>query len=177
MSTPSPQAPELTRRESVVVDADPDTVWRLVTSIERTGEWSPVCTACAWEEPDDGPEVGAWFTGRNEHAGRVWETRSQVVAAEPGRAFAWLVGGAFVRWGYELAPVAGDPARTELTETWEFLPEGLAMFADKYGDDADAQVADRAAQAHAGIPATLAALARVAAAERGASAPATDRPG
>ncbi len=79
-----------------------------------------------------------------------------------------------MRWGYELAPVAGDPARTELTETWEFLPpEGLAMFADKYGDDADAQVADRAAQAHAGIPATLAALARVAAAER---APPPPRP-
>lgn len=158
--------PELTRRESVVVDASPEAVWDLVTSIERTGEWSPVCTACAWEEPYDGPAVGAWFTGRNEHAGRVWETRSQVVESEPGRSFAWLVGGAFVRWGYEVAPAAGDGTRTELTETWAFLPEGLAMFRDKYGDDADAQIEDRAAQAHAGIPATLAAIRRIAERER-----------
>ncbi|MCH1865085.1 SRPBCC family protein [Nocardioides sp. CFH 31398] len=162
MSTP--QTPELTRRESVVVDATPAEVYDLVTSIERTGEWSPVCTSCAWEPPHDGPRVGAWFTGRNEKGTRVWETRSQVVEAEPGRSFAWLVGGAFVRWGYELAPL--DDGRTELTETWEFLPEGLAMFRDKYGDDADAQVADaqvadRASDAHAGIPATLATLKRI----------------
>jgi hypothetical protein len=154
--------PELTRRESVVVDATPDEVWRLVTSIERTGEWSPVCTSCAWEPPYDGPEVGAWFTGRNEKGSRVWETRSRVVVAEPGRSFAWLVGGGFVRWGFEIAPLTGaDDGRTELTETWAFLPEGLAMFREKYGDDADAQIADRAADAHAGIPATLAALRRI----------------
>lgn len=157
------EVPALSRRESVTIDASPEAVYDLVTSIERTGEWSPVCSACAWEEPHDGPTVGAWFSGRNEHAGRVWETRSQVVEATPGRSFAWLVGGAYVRWGYELAPAAGGA--TELTETWEFLPEGLAMFRERYGDDADAQVADRAAQAHAGIPATLAAIRRIA--ERG----------
>ena len=49
-----------------------------------------------------------------------------------------------------------------LTESWEFLPEGLAMFHDKFGDDADDQIADRANQAHAGIPATLAAIKRIA---------------
>ena len=83
-----------------------------------------------------------------------------MVAAEPGRTFAWEVGDGWVRWGYELAPGAGGG--TELTETWEFLPEGLAMFRERYGDDVDAQIADRAAQAHAGIPATLAAIRRIA---------------
>jgi len=150
----------LTRAETIRVDATPEQVWALVTDIGRTGEWSPVCTSCAWDAEDaatDGPRVGDRFTGRNEHEGRVWETRSRVVAAEPGRTFAWEVGDGWVRWGYELAP-ADDGSGTDLTERWEFTPAGLEMFEKRYGADAEAQVRDRAAQAHAGIPATLAAL-------------------
>ena len=45
------------------------------------------------------------------------------MAAEPGQEFAWLVGGAWVRWGFTLAPVDGG---TRLTESWEFLPAGIA---------------------------------------------------
>ncbi|WP_235009287.1 hypothetical protein [Arthrobacter sp. SLBN-83] len=41
---------------------------------------------------------------------------------------------------------------TTLTETWEFLPDGIAMFGEKYGDEADAQIADRTQQALDGIP-------------------------
>ena len=32
------------------------------------GEWSPICRACWWDE-GGGPQVGAWFTGRNETPG------------------------------------------------------------------------------------------------------------
>ena len=59
----------------------------------RTGEWSPVCPACWWDEGAETGQVGVWFTGRNETPERTWETRSQVVAADRGREFAWLVGG------------------------------------------------------------------------------------
>lgn len=143
---------------SVVVHAPPEAVYALVTDVARTGEWSPVCTGCWWDE-GHGPAAGSWFTGRNEVPGRTWETRSRVEVAEPGRAFTWVVGGSLVRWSYLLEPV---PEGTRLTESWEFLPDGLALFAERYGDDAAAQVADREAQARAGIPVTLAALARLA---------------
>jgi len=154
---------ELTHRESILVATPPAALWAMLSDVTRTGDWSPTCTACWWDDDvdlSDGPPVGAWFTGRNEVPERTWETRSQVVAAEPGREFAWQVGGSLVRWGYLLAPGPEDGAGagTELTETWEFLPAGLAYFATAFGDDAVAQVEDRTRQAHAGIPRTLAAI-------------------
>jgi hypothetical protein len=148
----------LTHSDSVVVQVPPEQLYDLVSDVTRTGEWSPVCRACWWDEGTPG-EVGSWFTGRNQTPERTWETRSQVVAADRGREFAWLVGGAFARWGFTLEPADGG---TRLTESWEFLPAGLARFADRYGDDAQAQIDDRTAAAHRGIPATLAAIKRIA---------------
>ncbi|UEL29483.1 SRPBCC family protein [Pseudarthrobacter sp. L1SW] len=146
-------------QESVTVQASAETVYDLVADITRTGEWSPVCTSCWWDDEDSAGQVGAWFTGRNELPHRTWETRSQVVAAERGREFAWLVGGKFVRWGFTMAPA---DTGTMLTESWEFLPDGIAMFKEKFGDDAPAQIADRTEQALDGIPKTLAAIKRIA---------------
>jgi Polyketide cyclase / dehydrase and lipid transport len=149
---------ELRYSASVVVAASPEALYDLVSDVPRTGEWSPVCVACWWDE-GAGPREGAWFTGRNVTADRTWETRSQVVAADRGREFAFVVGGSLVRWGFTLTPVASG---TELTESWEFLPAGIARFGERYGDDAPAQIADRTRAAHEGIPATLAAIKRIA---------------
>ena len=148
----------ITHQDSIVVAVDPETLYDLVSDVTRTGEWSPICRRCEWDE-GDGPRVGARFTGYNETPQRTWQTRSRVVAAERGREFAWMVGEGYVRWGYTLEPVDGG---TRLTESWHFTPEGLAMFAERYGDDAPDQIAERTRAAHAGIPATLAALKRVA---------------
>lgn len=142
--------------ESIIIACPAATLYDLVSDVTRMGEWSPICRACWWDE-GHGPRVGAWFTGRNEVPERTWETRSEVVVAEPGREFAYLVGGSYVRWGYTFEPVDGG---TRLTESWEFLAAGLAMFEERYGDDAQAQIANRTAAAHAGIPATLAAIRR-----------------
>jgi hypothetical protein len=150
--------PALTHSDSIVVRTSPEELYDLVSDVTRTGEWSPVCRACWWDEGDV-PRVGAWFTGRNEVPGRTWETRSQVVVADPGREFAWLVGGRLVRWSFTLEPVEGG---TRLTESWEFLPAGQEMFVERYGDGAAAQVEDRTRAAHEGIPVTLAAIARIA---------------
>ncbi|MCD5341424.1 SRPBCC family protein [Arthrobacter sp. AK04] len=146
-------------QESVTVKASAEALYDLVSDVTRTGEWSPVCRRCWWDDEDSAGQPGAWFTGRNELPQRTWETRSQVVAAERVREFAWVVGGRFVRWGFTLAPADGG---TTLTESWEFLPEGIAMFGEKYGADADAQIADRTRQALDGIPKTLAAIKRIA---------------
>lgn len=159
-------ADALTHADSITIAAPPAEVYALVSDVTRTGEWSPVCKACWWDEadapePGGSPRVGAHFTGRNETPERTWETRSQVVVADPGREFAWIVGQGFVRWSYMLGAL-DDGAATELTETWEFTPEGLAAFAQRYGDDADREVQKRTEMAHAGIPATLAAVKRIA---------------
>jgi carbon monoxide dehydrogenase subunit G len=148
---------------SIEVAATPEQVYDLVSDVTRTGEWSPVCKACAWEDPAQAGQVGAWFTGRNEVPGRTWETRSLVEVADRGREFAWLVTGGYVRWGYTMEP-AGDG--TLLTESWHFRPEGLAFFEEKYAEDAQAQVENRTRAAHEGIPATLEAIKAVAERER-----------
>jgi Polyketide cyclase / dehydrase and lipid transport len=147
-----------THSASIVVRVAPEELYDLVSDVTRTGEWSPVCVGCWWDEGATG-QAGDWFTGRNETPTRTWETRSQVAVAERGREFAWLVGGRLARWGFTLEPVDEG---TRLTESWEFLPAGQELFVERYGDQAPAQVDERTRAAHEGIPATLAAIKRIA---------------
>jgi hypothetical protein len=139
---------------STEIARPPGDVYDMVADVTRMGHWSPVCKACWWDE-GDGPRVGAVFTGRNELPDRTWETRSKVVAADPGREFAFVVLATGTRWGYTFTPVDGG---TEVTESWEFPPEGQAVFQERFGDDAAVQVANRQEAAAEGIPRTLAAL-------------------
>lgn len=145
---------DLSYAESTVIDASADDLYAMVSDVTRMGTWSPTCRRCWWDD-GAGPEVGAWFTGHNETPERVWETRSQVVVADPGREFAFVVGGSRVRWGYTFTPVEHG---TRVTESWRFLPDGIALFHERYGEDAEAQIAARTEAAHRDIPATLAAL-------------------
>lgn len=146
--------PTLEHRDSIVIAASPEQLYDMIADVTRMGEWSPVCTSCWWDE-GQGPAVGSWFTGRNELPDRTWETRSQIVAAEPGQEFAWAVGGDNVRWGYAFEAVDGG---TKVTESWQVLPAGVAWFRERFGDDADNQLDIRADLARTGIPATLAAI-------------------
>ena len=153
------QTPVRTYEQSIIIEADLEALYDLVSDITRTGEWSPVCQACWWDDPAEAGQIGAWFTGHNELPERTWETRSQVVAADRGREFAWIVGGSYVRWSFTFVP---DGTATELTESWQFLPAGIAMFQEKYADRAAEEIDARTRQAHDGIPRTLAAIKRIA---------------
>ena len=144
----------LTHSESIVVALPADDLYDLVSDVTRMGTWSPVCKECWWDE-GAGPELGAWFTGRNELPERTWETRSEIVAADRGREFAFVVNGTWTRWGYVFTSVDGG---TQLTESWELLPGGKAMFEERFGADADAQIVNRLELARRGIPATLSAI-------------------
>ena len=144
--------------DSIVISRSPEELYDMVSDVTRMGEWSPICKACWWDDGNS-PRVGAWFTGRNELPERTWETRSEVVAADRGREFAFIVGGSYTRWGYTFTPVDSG---TRVTESWELLPGGAAMFEERFGTDAQAQASTRAELARAGIPATLAALKRTA---------------
>ena len=134
----------LSRTETVTIDAPAEVVYDLVSDITRMGEWSPVCVGGEWDDPDRAGEPGQWFTGHNRLPEREWQTRCQVETAEPGREFTWTVGEQYVRWGYHLEQT---PTGTALTERWAFLPAGLAMFRERFGD-----------QAEEGMPRPLAAI-------------------
>jgi hypothetical protein len=141
---------------SVVVSRSPEELYDVVSDVTRMGDWSPVCKACWWDE-GAGPEVGAQFTGRNVRPERTWETRCEVVVADRGREFAWVVAEppTRARWGYTFAPAEGG---TELTETWEFPPEGSAFFENRFGDEAQKEIGIRSDAAKNGIKETLAAI-------------------
>ncbi len=145
---------------SIVIKRSPESLYDMVADVTRVGEWSPMCTACWWDE-GDGPHVGAKFTGRNGRPERVWETRSEVVRADRGRQFAWVVveppTGA--RWDYSFVAVDGG---TQVTETWELPPEGSAFFEKMFGADAVTEIGIRRDWAKNGIEATLAAIKDVA---------------
>ena len=64
-----------------------------------------------------------------------------------------------MRWGYTFEP---EDSGTRLTESWEFLPAGIAGFHERYGAQADAQIDQRSDAAKSGIPATLAAIKKAA---------------
>ncbi len=147
-----------THIQSITVHAPPQAVYSVVSDIGRTGEWSPTCVRCEWDDPAQ-TGVGATFTGYNETASRKWQTTSTVIAADPGVRFAWEVGQGYVRWSYDLK-TSGDA--TELSETWTFLPAGLQYFAEQYDDKADEAIETRTRQAVDDIPRTLAAIKRIA---------------
>jgi hypothetical protein len=143
--------------QSIIVSRPAEELYAMVSDVTRMGEWSPVCTGGWWDDGSRG--VGAWFTGHNETPTNTWETRSQVVANEPGREFAFVVGGDRTRWGYTFTPVAEG---TELTESWEILPAGEEYFTGRFGADADAEITQRLETARSGINDTLAAIKKAA---------------
>ena len=59
------------------------------------------------------------------------------------------------RWGYTFDAVEGG---TEVTESWDFPPEAVAVFRERFGDGAEAQIAERSTLAETGIASTLAAI-------------------
>lgn len=149
-----------THSESIIVSRPAEELYDLVSDVTRMGQWSPVCTGCWWD--DDSRGVGSWFTGRNEIPGKVWETRSQVVADEPGREFAFTVGGDRTRWGYTFEPVDEG---TRMTESWEILPAGEEYFQERFGAETEAEIQQRADTARSGIHDTLAAIKKAAEAQ------------
>jgi uncharacterized protein YndB with AHSA1/START domain len=91
------------------VAAGPAEVWARVSDVTRIPEWSPEARAARWVSGEPGA-VGARFRGRNRNGRFRWSTSCVVVAAEPGRRFAFDVSYLrmpVARWEYELLPAAG----------------------------------------------------------------------
>ncbi len=114
---------------SIEIDASPDVVYAMVSDVTRMGEWSPEATGGRWIDGGSG-QVGDWFVGENELPERSWERECQVVAADPGRDFTFVVGGMeadCTTWSYELEPTA--EGGTLVTERWWMVNRTPAMAA------------------------------------------------
>jgi hypothetical protein len=100
------------------IAAPAEKLYAMVSDVTRTGEWSPENIGGRWIGSATEPVVGARFRGSNRRGFRRWSTSCTVVAADPGRRFAFDVAFAGIpvsRWSYEFVP---DATGTLVTETW-----------------------------------------------------------
>lgn len=143
---------------SVDITAPPEVVWALISDITRMPEFSPELRSARWVSTVAEPKVGARFTGGNKHGSMRWKTSCEVIAADPGRRFAYRVtylGLKISEWSYDLEPI---PTGTRLTESTVDLRRAFV----KYTTGPATGVLDRATHNLAGIKATLAAIKQVA---------------
>ncbi len=148
---------------TATVAASPETLFAIIADVTRIGELSPVCKTAWWDEgsePEQGsaPQLGAWFTGRNEMGGRdPWERHCEIVLVEPGRALGWIPGGrdqGVVEWSYRFRPVAKG---TEVEESWRMVRESEHIMAMS-----DEQLKALLSMTESGIETTLANLKTIA---------------
>jgi hypothetical protein len=104
---------------AVHVDASPAEVYAVLSDVTRMGEWSPETVRCEWIDGATGPAVGAAFKGSNKRGIARWSTKPVVVAAEPGREFAFVVEKT-TKWAFRCEP---EGTGTRLVETFEMLED------------------------------------------------------
>ena len=107
---------------TVQIDADPLTVWGLVSDITNTGRFSPETFEAEWLDGATGPAVGVRFRGHVRRNGRgpTYWTECRIIECEPGETFAFevIVSGDRVgnTWRYELE---ADGDGTSITESFQ----------------------------------------------------------
>ena len=101
---------------SIDIAASAETVYGILTDLSRVSEFSPECYKSEWEDGSTGPEVGAKFRGYNQAGDMKWDAGCVVVAAEPGREWAFEVpaqDGRRTLWRYEIEATDGGCRVTE----------------------------------------------------------------
>jgi hypothetical protein len=149
---------------SLVVDAPPDVVYGVVSDVTRMGEWSPETTKCVWLDGASGPAVGARFKGTNKRGFISWSTKPTVIAADPGREFAFDVD-TDTRWTYRIEPAGSG---SKLTESFEMLRDIRWYYA--FAERWLMRVKDRRADLERGMTETLERIKRVVESERSSPA-------
>lgn len=95
-------------KATVDIDADPATVYRLITDLRTLAELAEETSAMEWKKGDDA-RPGAVFVGRNRNGSRSWSTTCTVTDATPGQVFAFDVRSTVIpvaHWRYEISPTA-----------------------------------------------------------------------
>jgi uncharacterized protein YndB with AHSA1/START domain len=110
-------------RTSAVVPADPGTVFRTLTDIDRLPTWNPVMTTVI--ERAELLEAGAEWVVEFHALGQTWHSRSTVEELDPARRrFAYRSrtddgNPSEALWTWE---VTDDPAGSRVTVTWSLHP-------------------------------------------------------
>ena len=110
-----------TGRADVTVEEPVDAVWRVVSDVTRTGEWSHECHQVSWLGGATSAAPGVRFRGRNRSGPWRWSRTCEVVSVDPPRAITWrtIPTWRFVDstdWSIVLEPVA---AGTRIVQTFE----------------------------------------------------------
>ena len=144
----------MSHSESIEINASPETVWSLVTDMERYGEWSSENTGGYWRKNVDGVpgtgEVGDEFVGINRRGDDEWKALVEIIVREENKAFAFVTGGSamnLIHWRYDIEPTDSG---TTLTESWALM--NLSPLMIEHGDE---EIQYRAANAKESITATL----------------------
>lgn len=109
-------------KATVDIDADPATVYRLITDLRTLAELAEETSAMEWKK-GDAARPGAVFVGRNRNGSRSWSTTCTVTDATPGQVFAFDVRSTVIpvaHWRYEISPTASGCRVTE--STWDWRP-------------------------------------------------------
>ena len=78
-----------TCRVEADVAAPADAVWRVVSDVTRTGEWSHECHSVRWIGGATSAAPGARFRGGNQAHWWRWSRTNEVTEVDPGRTIAW----------------------------------------------------------------------------------------
>lgn len=74
---------------TVVVEAPAEEVWRVVSDVRRTGEWSHECRSGRWLGGARAAAPGVRFRGRNRARWARWSRTCEIVTAEEPAELAW----------------------------------------------------------------------------------------
>jgi hypothetical protein len=131
----------MTVHDSVVVDVDPLTIYRLIADPSQMPRWSPENTGATVPKPGSPAAVGTTFVGTNKRGPARWQTRCRVTASDPGRRFTFdvfqfgprlmMLRFRIATWDYTFEPVDGG---TRVTETWT---DGRRRWPDAVADRFD----------------------------------------
>jgi hypothetical protein len=106
----------------MLIAADAEVLYQMVSDLPRIGEWSPECLGVEWEGEVSVPSEGSTFVGHNAVGpGRRirYSRHGRVLVADPGREFAFITdegGRESTVWRYRFKPEAGG---TRVTESYE----------------------------------------------------------
>ena len=126
---PAPEGASAGDTASLVIDAAPQHLYELVSDVTRMGRISPECTGGRWLDGATGPRLGARFKGTNRRGWIRWSTHNTVVAAEPGREFAFETAESGIRWTYRFEPRGSATLVTESREAFKDRPLVARVFA------------------------------------------------
>jgi|TARA_B110000438_G_C15515374_1_gene521757 hypothetical protein len=101
---------------SIDIEASPEIVYAILTDLTRISELSPECYKAEWENSSTGAAVGAKFRGYNQNGNHKWDQGCVVVAADPGKEWAFDVpsdDGRATTWRYEMEPTDNGCRVTE----------------------------------------------------------------